>query len=266
MHVALTALLNRMDSPALADSNVIKWGAPVPSFGDLSSSFVATIGLNPSNREFVDDSGKELCDNDRRFHTLRSLGLSSWSDVDARHLQLIVQSCCMYFRNNPYDRWFKKLDQIVCGTAASFYSELYPACHLDLIPYATSLKWMELNQRERAVLLNATADALGLLLRDSPVRVLILNGKTVVEQFQYIAGTVLVEREMSAWSLPRESGRDVSGFGYIGKIDQMADVRLNREILVLGYNHNIQSSFGVTSKAINAIRDWVAEESCGVLR
>jgi hypothetical protein len=180
MHVVLTTLLNRMDSPAIADTSVIKWGAPVPSFGDLSSSLVATLGLNPSNREFVDDSGQELRDSDRRFHTLRSLGLSSWSDVDARHLQLIVQSCSMYFRNNPYDRWFKKLDQIVSGAAASFYSELYPACHLDPIPYATALKWMELNQRKRVALLRATADVLGLLLKDSPVRVLILNGKAVV--------------------------------------------------------------------------------------
>jgi hypothetical protein len=266
MHVALTTLLNRMDSPALADSNVIKWGAPVPSFGDLSSSSVATVGLNPSNREFVNDSGQELCDNERRFHTLRSLGLNSWPDVDSRHLHLIVQSCRMYFRNNPYDRWFKRLDQIVCGTTASFYSELYPACHLDLIPYATAIKWMDLDQRERAMLLDATADALGLLLRDSPVRIIILNGKTVVEQFQYISGAVLVRKEMPAWSLPRESGRHVGGFSYRGKIDHVADVRLNREVIVLGYNHNIQSSFGVTSEAIAAIRDWVAEESCGALR
>ena len=41
---------------------------------------------------------------------------------------------------------------------------------------------------------------------------------------------------------------------------------MNRDILVLGYNHNIQSSFGVTNEAIRAIRDWVAERSGGVLR
>jgi hypothetical protein len=76
---------------------------------------------------------------------------------------------------------------------------------------------------------------------------------------------VLVKKEMSSWSLPRRSGRVVSGFGYIGKIDRIADVQLNREVLVLGYNHNIQSTFGNTSKAIAAIRDWVAEESCGAL-
>src|SRR5208282_3919300 len=139
MHLALTTLLNRMDSPSLAATSVIKWSAPVPSFGDLSTSLVATIGLNPSNREFVDDLGQELCHADRRFHTLGSLGLDAWSEADTRHLQLILLSCSGYFRNNPYDRWFKKLDQIVSGTSASFYTDLYPACHLDLIPYATSV-------------------------------------------------------------------------------------------------------------------------------
>lgn len=265
MHLALATLLNRMDSAELAGTCVIKWGAPVPSFGDLSSSLVATVGLNPSNREFVDDAGQELCNADRRFHTLGSLGLSAWSDADTRHLQLILRSCCMYFQNNPYDKWFKKLDQIVCGTAASFYANLYPACHLDLIPYATAAKWTDLDQRERTVLLNATADALGLLLRDSPVRVVILNGKTVVQQFQYITGAKLDEKEMPTWSLPRESGNNIPGFAYMGNIHQLAGVRLNRDILVLGYNHNIQSSFGVTTEAIRAIRDWVAEYSCGVL-
>jgi hypothetical protein len=266
MHVALMTLLNRMDSAVFDGTSVIRWGAPVPSFGDLSSSLVATVGLNPSNREFVDLAGHELRDTYRRFHTLGSLGLDAWSDADTRHLQLILRSCRTYFHNNPYDRWFKKLDQIVCGTAFSFYGDLYPACHLDLIPYATTTKWMDLEQREKTALLDATADALGLLLRDSPVRVVILNGKTVVQQFQYIAGTVLDQKEMPDWSLPRESGRDINGFAYVGSVHQLAGVRLNRDILVLGYNHNIQSSFGVTTEAIRAIRDWVAAQTDGVLR
>jgi len=266
MHLALATLLNRMEAGALDGTSVIKWGAPVPSFGDLSASVVATVGLNPSNREFVDDTGQELCDTNRRFHTLTSLGLDTWSKADTRHVQLILHSCRAYFRHNPYDRWFKKLDQILCGTAFSFYADLYPACHLDLVPYATTAKWMDLDHRERTALLNCTADALGLLLRDSPVRVVILNGKTVVQQFQYVAGAVLDQKDMPGWSLPRESGRNVNGLAYVGTIDQLADVRLNRDILVLGYNHNIQSSFGVTTGVIRAIRDWVATQSNGVLR
>jgi len=73
MHLALMTLLNRMDSAAFDGTSVIRWGAPVPSFGDLSSSLVATVGLNPSNREFVDVAGHELRDTYRRFHTLGSL-------------------------------------------------------------------------------------------------------------------------------------------------------------------------------------------------
>ena len=52
---ALTTLINRLDSPAISGTGVIRWGCPVPSFGDLSASRVATVGLNPSNREFVDE-------------------------------------------------------------------------------------------------------------------------------------------------------------------------------------------------------------------
>jgi hypothetical protein len=42
------------------DSNVIPWACPIPSFGDLTRARVATLGLNPSNREFVDERGNEL--------------------------------------------------------------------------------------------------------------------------------------------------------------------------------------------------------------
>src|ERR1700683_3083423 len=101
MHLVLTTLRNRMGSPSLAATSVIKWSAPVRSFGDLSSSLVATIGLNPSNREFVDDLGQELCHADRRFHTLGSLGLGAWSEADTPHLRLIMLSYSGYFRNNP---------------------------------------------------------------------------------------------------------------------------------------------------------------------
>ncbi len=266
MHIPLAALLNRIDSPSLTATSVIRWGAPVPAFGDPSKSAVATVGLNPSNREFVDDAGNELRDGSRRFHTLQSLCLESWLEADARHLDLICESCHEYFRNNPYDRWFKKLDQIVAGTATSFYSALHPACHLDLVPYATSEKWMDLEPRERAALLSVNADALGILLRDSPIHTLILNGRSVVEQFQQIAGIRLDAREMTAWSLPRESGARVAGFSYDGQIDQLAGIPLHRKVTVLGYNHNIQSSFGVTKQVIEAIRDWLAEKTAGARR
>src|SRR5256885_16941618 len=131
-------MIDRLDRPDRSGTDVIRLGCPVPSFGDLSSSGVATLGLNPSNREFMDELGEELEGTFRRFHTLNSLGLASWSDVDSRHLRLILESCRTYFLGNPYDRWFKRLDQVVSGTQASFYDVSRQACHLDLIPYATA--------------------------------------------------------------------------------------------------------------------------------
>jgi len=258
LHRALTTLLDRLDSPAVARAHVIRWGCPVPAFGDLASSRVATLGLNPSNREFVDDSGKELEGDARRFHTLRSLGLPAWSDVDARHMRLILDSCSAYFRRNPYDRWFKRLDYVVSGAGASFYDVSRAAVHLDLIPYATTRKWMELTPQQRSALLDIAGDTLGLLLRDSPVRVLILNGRSVVELFQETANVSLDCSRVEAWSLPRQSGSHVVGLAYAGVVSKLAGVRLANDILILGYNHNLQSSYGVTSAVVTAIRTWIS--------
>jgi hypothetical protein len=259
VHTTLTTLIDRLDSSALSGTHVVRWGCPVPSFGDLPNSRVATLGLNPSNREFMNISGGELRGAERRFHTLGSLGLRSWADVDARHLRMIVDSCRTYFLRNPYDRWFRRLDHVISGTKASYYGAAFGACHLDLIPYATTRKWTELTRLQRSSLLAVAADTLGLLLRDSPVRVLLLNGRSVVEQFKAIAGIDLKEARMRAWSLPRLAGPDVQGFAYTGVVDTVAGIGLGHDILVLGFNHNLQSSFGVTTQLIEAIRGWVSQ-------
>lgn len=242
----------------MSGTRVIRWGCPVPSFGDLSISRIATLGLNPSHREFVDDSGNELQGVSRRFHTLRSLDLTSWADVDARHLRLILESCRTYFLRNSYDRWFKRLDRVISGMNASFYGGSSRACHLDLIPYATSHKWTDLTARQRSSLLAVAADTLGLLLRDSPVRVLILNGRSVVEYFEEIASISLEKQPMRNWSLPRRSSPRVTGFAYRGVVHALSGVRLNSKLLILGFNHNLQSSFGVTTEVIHAIRGWIS--------
>ena len=211
------------------------------------------------NREFVDEYGTELEGASRRFHTLKSLGLKSWADVDAQHLRLMLESCRTYFLGNPYDRWFKTLDRVVAGAKASYYDTPGGACHLDLIPYATARKWTELTLRQHLSLLMVASDTLGLLLRDSPVRILILNGRSVVEQFQKIAGVHLEHRKIPLWSLPRKSTPDVPGFAYWGVVDTISGIGLGHELRILGFNHNLQSSFGVTTESIDAIRGWVSE-------
>ena len=261
MHVPLATLIDRLGSFAMSGTSVIHWSCPVPSFGDISKARVATLGLNPSNREFEDEVGNKLRERSQRFHTLDSLRLASWSDADARHLRLILRSCHAYFEANPYDRWFKVLEQVVVGTKASYYAGVNRACHVDLIPYATSQKWTELTGRQRSLLLGVAGDTLGLLLRDSPVRILILNGRSVVDLFQDTTGSVLDSRKMPSWTLQRSSTPDVMGVAYRGVVESLSGIDLGRELLILGFNHNLQSSFGVTTGVIRAIRDWIARET-----
>lgn len=257
MKATLNNLLDRYEDHALQRSRVIPWSAPVPAFGDPMCSSVATLGLNPSNREFVDVAGRELDGAERRFHTLRSLGISRWSDANARHARKIADSCRHYFSGRPYDTWFKKLDFVISGTRSSYYDPTRTACHLDLIPYATACKWTELRSEERASLLQHSGDTLALLLRESAVRVLILNGASVVSNFESLASVQLASEPVASWTLPRR-GHGVVGVGYSGIVRKIGSVTLGRELLVLGFNHNIQSSFGVTRAVVEAIRSWIA--------
>lgn len=261
MYVVLTSLIDRLDTPPLTGAHVIRWGSPVPAFGDPSVSNVATLGLNPSNREFVDESGTELIGELRRFHTLSSLGIRSWTEVDVRHLRLIIDSCRSYFSANPYDNWFRRLDIIVAAAGASYYDSSKQACHLDLIPYATESKWSDLPRAERSLLMGMAGDALGLLLQNASVRTLILNGSSVVNHFEEISDCRLNRKEMPSWTLPRKLGPGVLGHAYSGVVSAISEIDLGYDLVVLGFNHNIQGSFGVSSKVMEGIRDWVGQAS-----
>jgi hypothetical protein len=252
MKETITTLLSRFARKDL-QASVIPWGSPIPSFGDLMAAKVATLGLNPSNREFVDVNGAELDGGQRRFHTLRSLNLARWADATSAHLELIAKSCEGYFANNPYDMWFRKLEYVMSGTGASYYASPSRACHLDLVPYATARKWTVLSQRERRALLGAADDTLGLLLQHSPIRVLILNGSAVVSAFEKITHARLTRKRRVNWTLPH----GIEGFSFEGIVQSICGIELCRPVRVVGYNHNIQSSFGVTRQVTSSIQRWI---------
>lgn len=266
MEVTLRRLISQLGDSEMESFKVIGWGSPVPSFGDISRATVATLGLNPSNREFVDRNGNELDGESRRFPTLGSLGIQRWSEARSSHHAAIAESCRGYFFRNPYDGWFKQLDHVIGGTEASYYDDDCQACHLDLIPFATACKWTDLSRHERQRLMEMVGDTLARLLVDSPIRILVLNGRSVVEELQRLAESPFERREMTGWALRRNGKARVAGFGYKGVLSRLAGVEFGREILVLGYNHNLQSSFGVTNEVRGSIRRWIAKEAREFLR
>lgn len=263
--VILSEMISIISEKMLTTLDVINWAAPIPYFGDPCKATIATVGLNPSDREFVSSEGIELAKSARRFHTLASLGLTDWNDLTPVQLQSIHTSCTEYFSRNPYDAWFKPLDRLISGTNDSFYSSMFHACHLDLIPYATGVKWAFLKTWQRESLLTISANFLGQVLKYSPVKILVLNGRTVVESFERASDVSFRKEAMDAWSLPRKSGKHIGGFSYEGRISRVAGVDIGREVYILGYNHNIQSSYGVTSLVRMSIQEWISQKTKEIL-
>ena len=257
LYPMLAALIDRLHTE-LRGSEVIYRSSPVLSFGDPTTSRVATLGINPSYREFLNSEGDELRGRERRLHTLTSLGIDSWDKADFRHLALIIETCQSYFVSNPYSTWFNRLDYVLSGLNATYYGSPGSACHFDLVPFATGRRWSEIPSSHQSYLLDVTKDVLGAILRDSRVRILILNGSTVVRRFESLSGSHLSSETMPSWSLKRENGPDVPGIAFNGSMDRFGGVHLDRIVRVVGFNHNLQGSFGVSSKIMNAVRDWVA--------
>lgn len=260
MYSQMTRLVDVLDDDRLRADHVIGWSCPVPFFGHLESARLATVGINPSNREFVGLDGEELGSGEQRLPTLRSLGLDSWGDADFTALRGILAACRGYFERNPYDRWFGALQRIIDGTGHSFYQPTSDACHLDIVPWATATKWGALLPATRKRLVQRAAAALEAMIAGSPLMMLVLNGQEVVRQFEALTGKQFTVALQPGWDLPRRNGRPVLGLSYTMTMNQLAGMPLQRQIVVIGYNHNLQSSFGVTTRARDAIRDWITDQ------
>lgn len=243
------------------DSTVIRWAGPVPFFGELSNARVATVGINPSNLEFVGNGGNELGPAARRLPTLSSLGLLTWDAAEGTHVRALLNECETYFTRNPYRRWFDVLERSMSPSGYSYYpSGENRMCHLDIVPFATAEKWGYLPPRHRRSLLDQGREAMAEFIRDSPLEFLILNGRSVVKEFEAFADVELDSAVKDDWSLPRRGGARVDGILYAGQVERLGSVELERPIQVIGYNHNLQSSFGVTSAVMRAIGEYVGDQ------
>jgi hypothetical protein len=258
MHDVLESLLQITASGVLNATPVIPWSSPVVAFGDPYTAKVATLGLNPSNLEFHDASNKELSGPRRRFETLNSLQLSTWDEATASDVVRIWKACQVYFHHNPYDRWFRRLEPIVQAVGASYYSKTETACHLDLVPFATSSKWGALDKTAQRRLLNACDGTLPSVLAACDIDLVILNGRSVVTALEQMYGISFRTEPKQGWELPRRA-KPVSGCSFYLRTATLGRHRLGREVLFIGYNHNIQSSFGVTRTVVQNISNWVRE-------
>ncbi len=185
-------IADRLRAEVPKHSYIVPGSTPVVAFGNCLSARVATLGLNPSRQEFLAKDGKELSDDKRRFETLRSLGVSGLDNAPDSVLESIFRGCCDYFARNPYRRWFDPLEKILTPLGASYYDGT--ACHLDFVQWATDPVWSKFTDKNVLDrLLNADAPFLAQQLRQQHLRILLLNGSSVINMLRARLGVQLEE-------------------------------------------------------------------------
>lgn len=94
---------------------------PVLGFGRFLTASVATLGLNPSRREFCAYRSTQLLpEARRRLATLSSLGLASYAEAGTNEHQATLDACLDYFLTKTRMRGFESsrpfLNVWVCRT------------------------------------------------------------------------------------------------------------------------------------------------------
>jgi len=208
---------------------VVRGSTPVVAFGDVRGAEVATLGLNPSKKEFLDDNGNELTGAEQRLETLTSLKESDLSLASPGVIRKVFDCCNNYFQRNPYRKWFDKLEDILTPLEWSYYSG--SGCHLDLVQWATNPTWRGLPHDDGKTLIEGDLWFLRKQVSHEHIRVLLLNGSSVVKAYTTSFGCELVQKGISGrvgWNL------------FVGRNEQ--------GVRVIGGNKNLQGSPGVSKE------------------
>ncbi len=232
----------RLRQPQSAGCWVVPGSTPVVAFGSPVDAWVATLGLNPSRREFLDADRRELDGERRRFETLASLGISSLASASNEAISAVFRACNEYFRRNPYRTWFDPLDEVLQASGASYYDG--SACHLDLVQWATDPTWNGLSPGVRRRLLGEDSRFFLEQLRREEIGLLLLNGSGVIRGVQRSFGRPLLEKSVPI------TVRSVTARFVTGHIEG---------VKVVGWSTNIQSSFGVTKELRAKIAERVSQ-------
>jgi hypothetical protein len=181
----LYARLRREPSPSSVPGSL-----PVLFFGDLLTARVVTVGLNPSRQEYLDRSGRELDGAQRRFETLRSLGVAARCHLTDEQCDRAMQRMREFYRpGKPIYWWFRSLDRVTRAMGLQY--ERGEVAHLDLVQEATDPTWSSLEQTrsvEAQALRSADLPFLRWQVETFPLRAVVCDGRTVFDKVCRLLG------------------------------------------------------------------------------
>lgn len=174
-------LADRIRREPPENAPVVPGTLPVISFGNVASARVASLGLNPSVREFKDAAGTWLTGSAQRLPTYDSLGIEGPDELTEEIVGTVIDRCYGYFSGNPYWQWFRPLGDMVTAVTGSRYED-GSACHLDLVQWATDPVWGGIDDAAvQRGLIEEDREFLVQQLRWEGIRVVIMNGSGVMD-------------------------------------------------------------------------------------
>jgi hypothetical protein len=226
------------------NSEILPNSTPVICFGDLFNSKIATLGLNPSNKEFVDNSNIFLAGRFLRFQNCFSLSQTDLTKVDNNQTDLVLNNCIDYFKINPYRDWFDVLENYILKKInISYYTKT--CCHLDVVQWATSNKWRDVSKSNQNSLLNNDYPFLIQQLNNQDIETLLINGKGVFDIINSKEKIYILKDETIY--VKSETCRIIKFYIKIG----------TKIINCFAWSKNLQSAIGLTNNMRNSIGDWI---------
>lgn len=234
-------LLRRVTALPPTDCFVIDRSTPVIAFGNPVCARVATLGINPSSKEFLDRSGSLMIGAQRRLVTLDSLDVADRRNLNEDHARSVLDGCADYFNVRSY-AWFKPLNWILAQSIGASYGTT--ACHLNLAQWATHPVWRTLNATVRWRLIDDGVGFLESQLVNEGYRLVIANGRTVMN--------VVEAAGITSWTNIGSVPQNPTARLYVGE-------RGNQRFL--GWSCNLQSQPGAR-RHVEALIEFVRTH-CG---
>ncbi len=159
---------------------------PVISFGDFTTATLATLGINPSSKEFL--AGDKLrVKGKKRLSDKESLGIGIGDPIREEHAPAIWNGCINYFSPSGHRyAWFKDLDQVLIHTGRSYADG--STCHIDLVQWATSPAWKEIPKDAQPTLIEQDFNFFKFQVAQENLRTLVVNGRAVYNVISKIEG------------------------------------------------------------------------------
>lgn len=176
---------------------IVDKSTPIPFFGYVHSARIATLSLNPSKNEFLAKNGSLLPHYNKRLEDLESLNVNSFEEFTDTHVDRIYQSCLGYFSKpgaNPYNIWFSRMESLIKASLNMSYYD-GSCCHLDIVQWATNPVWRGLPNESIQEMLEADLPFLKKLISNSQIELILINGKTTLNEFKKLFGDNIVSGE-----------------------------------------------------------------------